>query len=102
MSFLLQLHARTQIYKQIYRLFGLAMSAKKILLVFGATGRQGGSVINSILSDDKASQLFKIRGVTRGASCSSIPSHDLSDIRADRSHRTPNYTQTLLNPLQKL
>lgn len=42
------------------------MSSKKILLVFGATGKQGGSVVSSILSDAKASQQFKIRGVTRG------------------------------------
>jgi uncharacterized protein YbjT (DUF2867 family) len=41
-------------------------SAQKILLVFGATGKQGGSVIKSVLSDKNASELFRIRGVTRG------------------------------------
>jgi len=44
------------------------MSAKKILVVFGATGIQGGSVIKSILGDTKASQEFKIRGITRDPS----------------------------------
>ncbi|RLL97433.1 hypothetical protein CFD26_106070 [Aspergillus turcosus] len=37
----------------------------KILTVFGATGKQGGSVIRAILQDAKLSQEFKIRGITR-------------------------------------
>lgn len=37
----------------------------KILTVFGATGKQGGSVIRTILQDAKLSQEFKIRGITR-------------------------------------
>ena len=41
------------------------MAAKKIFVVFGATGNQGGSVIRSILADPKASQEFKLRGITR-------------------------------------
>ena len=44
------------------------MSAKKILAVFGATGKQGGSVIKSVLGDSKASQEFKIRAITRDPS----------------------------------
>ncbi len=44
------------------------MSSKKIFVVFGATGGQGGSVIKSILGDPKASQEFKIRGITRDPS----------------------------------
>ena len=44
------------------------MADKKILVVFGATGNQGGSVINSILSDSKTSNEFKIRGITRDPS----------------------------------
>lgn len=44
------------------------MSAKKVLVVFGATGSQGGSVIKSFLSDPKASQEFRIRGITRDPS----------------------------------
>lgn len=38
---------------------------KKVLVVFGATGLQGGSIIEQILSDPKASSLFSIRGITR-------------------------------------
>ena len=41
------------------------MASRKVFVVFGATGTQGGSVINSVLADPKASQEFKIRGVTR-------------------------------------
>ena len=36
-----------------------------LLVVFGATGNQGGSVINSVLNDAELSKLFSIRGVTR-------------------------------------
>lgn len=41
------------------------MSEKKTLVVFGATGIQGGSVIKSILGDSKAAAQFFIRAVTR-------------------------------------
>ncbi|GKZ65977.1 hypothetical protein AnigIFM50267_010337 [Aspergillus niger] len=37
----------------------------KILMVVGATGQQGSSIINSILSDPKLSQEYTIRGTTR-------------------------------------
>ena len=40
-------------------------SEKKIVVVFGATGNQGGSVINALLSDPKTAHEFKIRGITR-------------------------------------
>ncbi|RDW82995.1 hypothetical protein BP5796_04486 [Coleophoma crateriformis] len=43
-------------------------SSKKVLVVFGATGNQGGSVVNSILSDPIASARFHIRGITRDIS----------------------------------
>ena len=41
------------------------MSTKKLLVVFGATGAQGGSVIKAVLKDPKAAGEFKIRGITR-------------------------------------
>lgn len=44
------------------------MSDKKVFVVFGATGNQGGSVINSVLADPAAAQEFRIRGITRNPS----------------------------------
>ena len=43
----------------------MASDGKKIIVVFGATGAQGGSVIKSILGDPKVASQFKIRAVTR-------------------------------------
>lgn len=40
----------------------------RILTVFGATGKQGGSVIRAVLADSTLSKQFKIRGITRDAS----------------------------------
>lgn len=37
----------------------------KILAVFGATGQQGGSVINYVLNDPELSQKYNIRAITR-------------------------------------
>ncbi|KAK9240829.1 hypothetical protein V1525DRAFT_139928 [Lipomyces kononenkoae] len=37
----------------------------KILAVFGATGKQGGSVIDYVLNDPELSQKYKIRAITR-------------------------------------
>ncbi|CAI7667964.1 hypothetical protein CBS147355_9703 [Penicillium roqueforti] len=36
-----------------------------LITVFGATGNQGGSVIDAILNDSQLSKQFKIRGITR-------------------------------------
>lgn len=44
------------------------MTSKKVLVVFGATGSQGGSVVQSILNDPKAAEQFHIRAVTRDPS----------------------------------
>jgi uncharacterized protein YbjT (DUF2867 family) len=40
----------------------------KVLTVFGATGKQGGSIIEAMLSDATLRKEFTIRGVTRDAS----------------------------------
>ena len=37
----------------------------KLLVIFGATGQQGGSVIDYILNDAELSQKYRLRGVTR-------------------------------------
>ena len=41
------------------------MSDQKIVVVFGATGVQGGSVIKSLQNDPVTAKQFKIRGITR-------------------------------------
>jgi uncharacterized protein YbjT (DUF2867 family) len=40
----------------------------KLITVFGATGNQGGSVIEQLLNDAATAQEFKIRGITRDTS----------------------------------
>ncbi|KAE8152729.1 hypothetical protein BDV25DRAFT_54909 [Aspergillus avenaceus] len=39
--------------------------AKNTIVVFGATGKQGGSVVESILNDPKAASQFQIKAITR-------------------------------------
>lgn len=46
----------------------MSASTQKILVVFGGTGIQGGSVINSILEDPRTAKEFKIRSITRDPS----------------------------------
>jgi len=41
------------------------MATKKVLVVFGATGIQGGSVVKAFLGDAKLRESWTIRGVTR-------------------------------------
>ncbi|PVH71757.1 NmrA-like family protein [Cadophora sp. DSE1049] len=43
-------------------------SSKKTIAIIGATGGQGGSVVNTLLSDPKMSSEWAIRGITRDAS----------------------------------
>lgn len=52
---------------QLISLF-IEMASKKIFVVFGATGNQGGSVINAVLADSKTASEFQIRGITRDPS----------------------------------
>lgn len=42
--------------------------SQPIIVIFGATGNQGGSVINSLLSDPTTATKYKLRGVTRDVS----------------------------------
>lgn len=40
----------------------------KTVVVFGATGNQGGSVAKALLKDSRTAQQFKVRAVTRDPS----------------------------------
>lgn len=44
------------------------MATKKVLVVFGATGVQGGSVVKAVLGDPKMKEAWTVRGVTRDVS----------------------------------
>lgn len=44
------------------------MSGKKIITVFGATGNQGGSVVETFLNDPKLKNEWAVRGITRDIS----------------------------------
>lgn len=39
--------------------------AKQTIVVFGATGKQGGSIVKAILADPKAASQFHVKAVTR-------------------------------------
>lgn len=44
------------------------MAGKKIITVFGATGQQGGSVVDIFLNDEKLKNEWSVRAVTRDIS----------------------------------
>lgn len=46
----------------------IVMSSRKTLVVFGATGQQGGSVIDVVINDPELSQMYNVRAVTRDPS----------------------------------
>ena len=41
------------------------MASKKIITVFGATGKQGGSIVRTFLNDPKLKNAWAVRGVSR-------------------------------------
>lgn len=41
------------------------MASKKIITVFGATGKQGGSIVRMFLNDPKLKDSWAVRGVSR-------------------------------------
>jgi uncharacterized protein YbjT (DUF2867 family) len=44
--------------------------AKQLLVIFGATGNQGASIIDFVLADPELSNRYAIRGLTRDPSSS--------------------------------
>jgi uncharacterized protein YbjT (DUF2867 family) len=72
------------------RTFTTTATMSKILTVFGATGIQGGSVINSVLASSTLSKTFKIRGITRDPSKPSgqaLAAKGVEPIKADMNDK---------------
>lgn len=61
----LRLYSRTSQYRHPTYTIVSAEMGKKVLAVFGATGLQGGSVIDYVLSNAELSSEYSIRAVTR-------------------------------------
>ena len=86
------------------------MAAKKIVVVFGATGAQGGSVVKAILGDSKLRESWAVRGVTRDVTKPSAKA--LEKLGAETisvSHRSwhliwpgANYHQRLISTILQL
>lgn len=58
----------------------------KILAVFGATGQQGGSVVDFVLKDAELSKAYKVRGITRDPSSKSalrLKQNDIEVVQGD-------------------
>lgn len=70
---------------------------KKILVVVGATGQQGSSVINSVLDDAELSQAYTIRAITRSIispTARELAQRGVSLVQADLNDR-PSTTRAL-------
>ncbi|KAE8449621.1 hypothetical protein EG329_007951 [Mollisiaceae sp. DMI_Dod_QoI] len=62
------------------------MASMKILVVFGATGNQGGSVITTVLNDPVLAEQFQLRGITRDPSkpsAAALADKGVSLVKAD-------------------
>ena len=53
----------------------------KLLVVFGATGQQGGSIVETVLNDPELREQYKIRGITRDVSQSSSQSLEAKGVQ---------------------
>ena len=74
------------------------MASPKLLVVFGATGIQGGSVAETVLTDPGLSKQYSVRGVTRDPS--SAAARALADKGAEVVAGDLNDTASLRKALQ--
>jgi len=74
------------------------MAAKKVLVVFGATGVQGGSVAKAFLGDAKLKDSWKIRGITRDVTKASAKA--LESLGAETVAADLNDASTLKNAMK--
>jgi len=74
------------------------MASKKVLVVFGATGVQGGSVVKAVLGDAKMREAWTVRGVTRDVSKPSAKA--LESLGAETVAADLNDVSTLKNAMK--
>ena len=87
--------SRRQIHSTLISkaLAAATMSSKKLLTIFGATGNQGGSVIDAVLSHEDLKDKYSLRGITRD------PSSGKSKAMADKG---VEMVQAELNDVESL
>jgi uncharacterized protein YbjT (DUF2867 family) len=79
------------------------MGEQQLLGVIGATGKQGGSVINFVLNDSELSKKFKIRGITRdpkGPAAKSLADQGVEIVKGDAEE--PDILQKALDGVDVL
>ncbi|RQM05851.1 hypothetical protein DH86_00002156, partial [Scytalidium sp. 3C] len=74
------------------------MASKKLLVVFGATGAQGGSVAKAVLADPKMRESWAVRGITRDTS--KPPAKELKELGAEVVSADLNDPSTLKPALE--
>src|SRR4051794_10313336 len=70
----------------------------KLLVVFGATGQQGGSVVNFVLNDPELSREYKLRAVSRDKNSNAAKA--LTVKGAEVVEANPNNASSLTPALQ--
>lgn len=76
--------------------------SKKIITVFGATGNQGGSIVNIFLNDPKLKNEWTVRGVTRDATtdrAKALAAKGAKVVSVSLPRISPNETTALRVPL---
>ncbi len=63
----------------------------KLLTVFGATGQQGGALIDYVLRDQVLSKAFKLRGITRDPAKPAALSLSERGVEIFKVHAMPHY-----------
>lgn len=72
--------------------------AKRTIVVFGATGKQGGSVIRTILADPKTASEFHVKAVTRDPTKDSAKSLAALGAEVVAVSLTSDQARFILNP----
>lgn len=55
-------------FRLLYFNYYFSITMSKLLVIFGVTGQQGGSVAEYVMNDPELSNIYKVRGITRDSS----------------------------------